>query len=84
MKLHKKISILALGCLVATSCSDLNDQFPEGSELTQDQMQETNEIKPDRVDATFSGMFTMMGDPYGVFGASQGRADDFGFIMSAI
>lgn len=83
MKLHKKLSILTFGSLVAVSCSDIDNQFPEGGDLTLEQMQETSELMPERVDATFSGMFTMMGDPYGVFGSS-GRPDDFGFIMAAI
>lgn len=83
MKLYKTISFFTLSCLVSVSCSDINNQFPEGGDFTQDQMQETNETLPERMNATFSGMFSMMGEPYGVFG-SQERADDFGFIMAAL
>ncbi len=83
MRLYKKIYILTIGCLIATSCSDIDEQFPEGGDLTQDQLQETTSLIPARTRATFTGMFTMMGDPYGVYPNSK-RADDFGFIMSAL
>lgn len=83
MKSYKRFFILTLGSLAVMSCSDIDNQFPEGGDLTQDQMQETNETLPERMNATFSGMFSMMGEPYGVFPSSE-RADDFGFIMAAL
>lgn len=84
MKRYKNIFLFTLGCMTIVSCSDINHQIPEGGDLTQEQMQETNESLPERMNATFSGMFSMMGEPYGVFGSGSGRADDFGFIMAAL
>ena len=52
--------------------------------ITQGQLTETYAAVPTRVDATFAGMFNMMGEPYGVFGTGRGRADDFGFVMAAL
>lgn len=82
MKLYKKITLLSLSGLIYISCSDIDNQFPQGGDLTQEQINETNELLPERLNATFSGMFSMMGEPDGVF--HQGRADDFGFIMAAL
>lgn len=80
-----KISILAVaGVLTLTACDDVNKMEPAGSNISASQLTETYAAIPSRVDATFSGMFTMMGEPYGVFGTSRGRADDFGFIMAAL
>ena len=80
-----KISILAIaGALTLSACDDVNKQDPEGGMITQGQLTETYTAVPTRVDATFAGMFNMMGEPYGVFGTGRGRADDFGFVMAAL
>ena len=80
-----KISILAVaGVLTLTACDDVNKQEPAGGMITADQLTETYTAIPSRVDATFAGMFNMMGEPYGVFGTGRGRADDFGFVMAAL
>lgn len=80
-----KISILAVaGALMLTACDDVNKMEPAGSNISASQLTDTYGAIPGRVDATFSGMFTMMGEPYGVFGSGRGRADDFGFIMAAL
>lgn len=80
-----KISILAVaGALTLTACDDVNKQEPAGSMITQEQLTETYSAIGSRVDATFSGMFNMMGEPYGVFGTGRSRADDFGFVMAAL
>lgn len=80
-----KISILAIaGTLTLSACDDVNKQDPEGGMITQGQLTETYTAVPTRVDATFAGMFNMMGEPYGVFGTGRGRADDFGFVMAAL
>lgn len=72
-----------LSAVTLASCSDIDSQNPEGSTITADQMKETNEAIPSRTDAVFSGMFSMMGEPFSVYGSGQGRADDFGYIMMA-
>jgi len=81
MKLNK-FFILALAGAALTACDDINEIQPAGSALTQEQVNKIYEDLPVRAEATFSGMFTMMGKPDATFGS--GRADDFGFIMMAI
>ena len=83
MKIYKFMMIAATG-LCAAACSDINEQLPEGGAITASQLEESIEQAPSRGEATFSGMFTMMGEPYYTFGSGDGRADDFGFIMMAI
>lgn len=82
MKIDKFMMMATVGLWVA-GCSDIDSQFPEGSGLTGDQLQESTEQVPSRGEAAFSGMFTMMGEPYYTFGDSY-RDDDFGFIMMAL
>ena len=79
MKLNK-FSIIALGALTVVSCSDIDEQFPEGGILTSEQIQETTEAIPERTEATFTGMYNMMGESYSVY-PSSGRADDWGVPM---
>lgn len=79
MKLNK-FSIIALGALTVVSCSDIDEQFPEGGILTSEQIQETTEAIPERTEATFTGMYNMMGESFSVF-PSSGRADDWGIPM---
>lgn len=83
MKLDK-ISLLMVGALALASCSDINNQDPQSGWLTGDQKQEAQDAVPERIDATLSGMYTMMGTPYAVYGSSRSRADDFGFISAAL
>lgn len=82
MKLYK-ISFLMLGAAMFTvACNDIDEQVPEGGSLTAEQVQETNTAIPARVDATFSGMFSMMAQPrLGLPNSS--RPDDWGFGMAA-
>lgn len=85
MKLHK-ISLFVIGGLVAMSCSDIDSTNPEMGAITGDQSKEVNDMVPERVEATFNGMFSMMAKPYGLYQVSFGnqRADDFGFITMAL
>lgn len=83
MKLNK-ISLLMVSALALASCSDIDDQAPQSGWLTGDQKQEAQDAVPARIDATLSGMYTMMGTPYAVYGSSRGRADDFGYISAAL
>ena len=83
MKLYK-ISTLMLGAaLLTVSCNDIDEQVPQGGSLTKEQVQETNAAIPARTQATFAGMFNIMGKPHAAYPASS-RADDFGFIMAAL
>ena len=80
MKLNK-YTFLALASLAFAAC-DMEDVKPEGGTLLATQVQETNILAPSRAEATFSGMFTKLGEPLSVYG-NAGRPDDFGFIMMA-
>ena len=68
--------------MTVVSCNDIDEMVPEGGLLTAEQVKDTNTDIPARVNATFNGMFTMMGQPQTV--SNAGRADDFGFPMMAI
>lgn len=81
---HYKIFGLMLGAaLLTVSCNDIDEQAPAGGSLTKEQVQETNAAVPARTQATFAGMFEIMGKPKGAYPNSS-RADDFGFIMAAL
>ena len=69
--------------MLAVSCDDIDNMVPEGGSLTAEQVQETNAASPERVQATFTGMFSMMGRPLTAYPTS-GRADDWGFPMAAL
>jgi hypothetical protein len=84
MKFYK-ISFLALaGLMTVASCNDIDEMEPASGALTEDQVQQSKELNPARSEASFSAMFNIMGLPNGVFNRTSPRADDFGFIMSAI
>ena len=70
--------------MLTTACNDIDEMIPEGGSITKEQLTETNEAVPERVAATFSGMFSMMAEPNKAFQRSSPRADDFGFPMMAI
>ena len=63
MKLYK-ISLLAFGALFTlSSCNDIDEQMPAGGELTGNQLESVYQETPSRQEASFNGMFTMMGQP---------------------
>lgn len=78
MKINK-FAYLALASLAVAAC-DMEDVVPQGGTLLATQVQETNLAAPSRAEATFSGMFTKLGQPLSV-SPSAGRPDDWGFIM---
>ena len=85
MKLYK-ISLLAFGALFTlSSCNDIDEQMPAGGELTGNQLESVYQETPSRQEASFNGMFTMMGQPdYALnyikrFDESP-RPDDAGFF----
>lgn len=82
MKLYQ-YSILALAALGFVACDDINDIKPEGDGISTAEVTEAVALVPSRAQADFTGMFSMMGEPY-YYAPSSGRADDFGFIMAAI
>ena len=68
------------------SCSDIDEQIYSGGAFSKEQSQDIVNAIPTRVEATFNGMFTFMGNPAQNYGTrfSSERADDFGFIMMAL
>lgn len=83
MKLNIKLSYMMLGAAaIVTACDDIDDQLPQGGRYTAEQVKETNGAIPARAEATFNGMFTMMGRPGATYASN--RADDFGYISAAI
>lgn len=83
---YNKIIALALAGFMAASCSDIDNQLPEGGALTSEQVQDATSAIPERTQATFTGMFAMMGKPHTTWptGGNSSRADDFGFISAAL
>ena len=86
MKLYKISLFMLSAALLSTACNDIDEQVPEGGTLTREQNQETVAAIPERADASFNGMFSMMGRPHACWptGGNSSRADDFGFISSAL
>ena len=85
MKIYK-ISTMVLGGLMLASCSDIDEQIYSGGAFNKEQSQDIVNAIPTRVEATFNGMFTFMGNPAQNYGTrfKDPRADDFGFIMMAL
>ena len=85
MKIYK-ISTMVLGGLMLASCSDIDNQEYSGGAFSKEQSQNIVNAIPTRVEATFNGMFTFMGNPAQNYGTrfKDPRADDFGFIMMAL
>lgn len=83
MKLYKISFLMIVAAFATASCNDIDEQNPEGGSITAAQSQETNLAITSRTQATFTGMFTMMGQPHGCWptGRNSSRADDFGFVM---
>ena len=84
MKIYRLSYFAMAGLMTLASCDDVNKMEPASGNLTYDQVQKSKELVPARSEASFSAMFTMMGLPNGVFNRASPRADDFGFVMSAI
>lgn len=77
-----KYAIVALSALTFAACNDIDEQDYEGGSLTAAQLQETNMAIETRIEASFSGMFSMMADPGNSLGGT--RPDDWGFGMTCL
>lgn len=83
MKLNKYTAI-ALAAVAFAGCGKMDELVPQGGTLLDTQVKETNTTIPARVNASFNGMYTKIGEPTGVYGGgSDGRPDDWGFPMIA-
>lgn len=79
MKYFNKFSIAALGLLTLASCSDMDEQLPEGNTVTESQLEEITAAVPERVAADLQGLYSYTGQAFAVFGSASGRHDDFGY-----
>ena len=80
----KRIYTIVAAAALVTSCADFDQLQPQGGTLLTEQVETANEYAPSRGDAAFNGMYTKLGAPVSVFGGgTDGRPDDFGFIMIA-
>ena len=83
MKLNKYTAI-ALAAVAFAGCAKMDELAPQGSALLASQVKETNAKVPERVSASFNGMYTKIGEPTSVYGGgTDGRPDDWGFPMIA-
>ena len=70
--------------MLLASCAGFDELAPQGGTLLSSQIKEANEYAPSRGNAPFNGMYTKLGAPVSVMGGgTNGRPDDFGFIMIA-
>lgn len=83
MKLNK-YTAMALAAVMLAGCGKMDELAPQGSVLLASQVKETNTLVPERVSASFNGMYTKIAEPVSVGGGGvDGRPDDFGFPMVA-
>lgn len=66
-----------------SACQDMDLHY-QGSSVDEEQMVEAVEAIPSRVNSSVSGMYSVLNTPYTFFGATQGRADDFGYPCVAL
>ena len=80
----KTIYTIMSATMFLASCAGFDSLAPQGGTLLASQVRTANEYAPDRGNAPFNGMYTKLGAPVSVYGGgSDGRPDDFGFIMIA-
>ena len=75
-KYKKYIWVLA-GMTIISSCGV--DTFPESETITEEQKTDISGAIPDRLKADVTGMFSVIGNQYCVFGSTSSRDDDAGF-----
>ena len=80
----KYIFVAALSALALTSCKDFLDEHYLGSTQDKEQVAQTVDAIPERIDASVSGMYSKLGDPYAYYGSSSNRADDMAYPAVAL
>jgi hypothetical protein len=86
MKIFKYITVfasVAFTLFSLPSCENLDKHY-QGGTLDDQQISQTVEAIPDRINAAVSGMYALLGQPYVFFGSTTGRADDFGYPCIAL
>lgn len=83
MNYNKIIALGAISTALFSACSDLDLHY-QGGTVDEEQLSETIEAVPSRVNSSISGMYAILNTPYSFFGALDGRADDFGYPCVAM
>lgn len=81
MKANKYIAIL-FSSLLLTACDDMLTTHGEGGLVDDDQIAQTVEANPERLNASVVGIYAPLKQPDGYFGS--GRADDCGYPACAL
>lgn len=83
MKIFRYASMLALAAAVAaSSCTKMMDEIaPEGGTMLESQLRTATNSVPARGEASFTGMFSKLGDPLSFGRFTSSRPDDFSFVM---
>jgi len=76
MKLYKLLPV-ALFSFVLVACSEITDMVPQSGTMLSKQVQETNLAAPSRAEASFTGMFSSIGQPAKMYSTP----DDWQFLM---
>lgn len=76
MKTYKLI-LASVAALALASCSKIESIAPESGTMLASQVQETNTALPERAEASFTGMFTSIGEPAKMYSTP----DDWEFLM---
>lgn len=83
MKLYNNFFLIAMGCTILSACSDMDNMDSEGFRITSEQIEQTNEIIPSRVESSLVGMYHYMGTQYAGAPTNE-RDDDFGYPTACI
>lgn len=74
----KQYIYIILGSALLFACSDINNIESEGFQITDEQVNNTNGVIPERVEASIAGMYNYMGTVSAAYPAST-RDDDGGY-----
>lgn len=81
---YAKFITLVFGALLATSCMDELDTYPEGGTITQDQKDEISEKDPSKLDADLQGMYSGLTAVWNTFGRADNIHFDFSYPAMAL
>ncbi len=75
MKYLNRLTLLALGSLAFTACSDIDEMVPEGGTVTEEQLEQTTAALPERMNADLAGAYTYMGETAAALGSTSYHND---------
>ena len=80
----KYIILSALSAIALTSCENFLDEHYLGGTQDKEQVAQTVDAIPERINASVSGMYAKLGEPYAYYGRSSNRADDMAYPAIAL